>query len=73
MIAIGRVPQPLLRKRQPLESYAPDIRVQVEARRQQEQWSKLGANAIAIVGLLIAVGLIGRRMLFAIRARVRNA
>jgi hypothetical protein len=73
LIAIVRVPQPLLRQRQPLESYAPDIRVQVEARRQEEQWNRLGANTVAVAGLLIAVGLMGTRVFFALRTRVRNS
>jgi hypothetical protein len=69
VIDILPAPNPLLRQRQPLEFYAPNIRTQVEARRQGEQWSKLGANAVAVAGLLIAVGLMGTGVFFRFRAR----
>lgn len=56
---VVRVPQPLLRKRFPLESYAPEARPRIEARWAQEQEAKVQAAAIfwSVIGGALAIGL----------------
>ena len=56
---VVRVPQPLLRRRLPLESYAPEARPRIEERWAKEEAAKVWAAVIfwGVIGGALAIGL----------------